>query len=67
MKKKLLTAIYFVFSLVLVTGEPQTKSTTLYFGFYLLAIANLWVSIFFVNKQFKNNNTKNSHSYESYT
>jgi hypothetical protein len=52
--KKLLAAIYFMLSLVLLTGEPQTKSMTLYFGYYIIIMANLGVSILTINKQFKN-------------
>ena len=51
--KKLFAAIYFALSLVLMTGELQTKSITLYFGYYVFVMVNLGVSSLIINKQFK--------------
>lgn len=56
--KKLLAAIYFALSLALMTGELQTKSITLYFGYYVFVMVNLGVSSLIINKQFKRNNTQ---------
>lgn len=56
--KKLFAAIYFALSLVLMTGELQTESITLYIGYYVFVMVNLGVSSLIINKQFKNNNTQ---------
>jgi len=59
-KKESLIGLYMAACLILLLGEPTSDSMLVFIGYYVFALANLWISSWLANNLQKNKNGKSN-------